>query len=138
MPGRHNPFPAPLPNISLSSGLISGILVIILPNPAHSIFPRHKSGFCGSRHWARRSHHYPIVCCPHMSWIHFQSLSVTPHTVRHHGSIYTPTLKKCLHKTTQVHDHFVHSIFNSEQQLNIELEIENSLEVACNFSIQFY
>ena len=37
-----------------------------------------------------------------------------------------------------VRDHFVHSIFNSQQQLNIELEIENSLEVACNFNIQFY
>ena len=37
-----------------------------------------------------------------------------------------------------VRDHFVHSIFNFRQQLNIELEIENSLEVACNFNIQFY
>ncbi len=39
---------------------------------------------------------------------------------------------------TKVRDHFVHSIFNFRQQLNIELEIENSLAVACNFNIQFY
>ena len=37
-----------------------------------------------------------------------------------------------------VRDHFVHSIFNFRQQLNIELEIENCLQVACNFNIQFY
>ena len=41
-------------------------------------------------------------------------------------------------KHISVRDHFVHPIFNSRQQLNIELEIENYLEGACNFIIQFY